>query len=150
MFTDHDSLHLTVHVSVHRSINCKWRQTRCNYIGLFIYSWSAVHVSGDVFAHHQEHPTVFTASGNVHRCCCRLVSYKWDVPSHPWHQPAATSVDITRSCKYSHVLLMMGENIARNMYSWPGVNKYTYIVAFCWSSFTVTITISNRNPLILI
>jgi hypothetical protein len=21
---------------------------------------------GDVFAHHQEHPTVFTASGNIH------------------------------------------------------------------------------------
>jgi len=30
-------------------------------------------------------------------------------------QPAATSVDITRSCSYSGMLLMMGENIARNM-----------------------------------
>jgi len=28
---------------------------------------------GDVFAHHQEHLTVFTASGNIHQCCCRLV-----------------------------------------------------------------------------
>jgi hypothetical protein len=26
-----------------------------------------------------------------------------------------TSVNINRSCKYSHVLLMMGEGIARNM-----------------------------------
>ena len=52
--------------------NCKCRPTRCNYIGLFIYSYSALHVSGDVFAHHQEPVTVFTASGNVHRCCCRL------------------------------------------------------------------------------
>jgi len=26
--------------------------------------------------------------------------------------PAATSVDITRSCSYSDMLLMMGENIA--------------------------------------
>jgi hypothetical protein len=34
--------------------------------GLFIYSISAVHVSGDVFAHHQEHWTVFTASVIVH------------------------------------------------------------------------------------
>jgi len=39
------------------------------------YSWSALHVSGDVFAHHQEHLTVFTASGSVHPSCCRLVSW---------------------------------------------------------------------------
>ena len=37
------------------------------------------------------------------------------VPPHPWYQPAATSVDNIRSCKYSQVFLMMGENIARNM-----------------------------------
>jgi hypothetical protein len=30
-------------------------------------------------------------------------------------QPAATRVSTTRYCKYSQVLLMMGENIARNM-----------------------------------
>jgi len=35
--------------------------------GLFIYSQWALHVSGDVFAHHQEHLTVFTASDIVHR-----------------------------------------------------------------------------------
>jgi len=34
------------------------------------------------------------------------------VTCHPRHRPAATSVDNTRSCKYSHVLLMMGEDIA--------------------------------------
>jgi len=42
----------------------------------------------------------------------------WDgtaVPSHPWHQLAAISVDNIRCCKYSQVLLMMGEDIARNM-----------------------------------
>jgi len=38
------------------------------------YSISALHVSGDVFAHHQEHWTVFTVSGSVHPCCCQLVS----------------------------------------------------------------------------
>ena len=37
---------------------------------------SALHVSGDVFAHHQEHITVTTASGNVHRWCCWLVLRK--------------------------------------------------------------------------
>ena len=42
--------------------------------GLIYYSKSAVHVSGHVFAHHQEHLTVFTVSGSVHPSCCRLVS----------------------------------------------------------------------------
>ena len=42
-------------------------------IYLFIYSQSALRVSGDVFAHHHEHLSVFTASGIVHRCCCRLM-----------------------------------------------------------------------------
>jgi hypothetical protein len=46
----------------------------------------ALHVSGNVFAHHQKHLTVFTVSGST-----------------------------TRYCKYNQVLLMMGENIARNM-----------------------------------
>jgi hypothetical protein len=37
------------------------------------------------------------------------------VPSHPWYQPAEILVNNTRSCKYSYMLLMMGEEIARNM-----------------------------------
>jgi len=41
---------------------------------LIYYSWSSLHVSGDVYAHHQEHLTVFTASGNIHQCRYRLVS----------------------------------------------------------------------------
>jgi hypothetical protein len=63
---------------------------------LIYYCQSALHVSGDVFAHHQEYLTVFTAYGSI-------------------HQPAATLVNITRCCKYNKVLLMMGENIAGNM-----------------------------------
>ena len=35
--------------------------------------------------------------------------------NHPKHQPATTWVNTTRYCKYSQVLLMMGENIAQNM-----------------------------------
>jgi hypothetical protein len=42
---------------------------------LIYYSKSALHVSGDVFAHHQEHLTVFTASGSIHPSRCRLVSW---------------------------------------------------------------------------
>ena len=69
---------------------------------LIYYSYSALHVSDDVFAHHQEHLIVFTVSGSIHPSYCR-------------HQPAATWVNTTRYCKYSQVLLMVGENIARNM-----------------------------------
>jgi len=43
---------------------------------------------------------VFTLSGSVQPSCWR---------------PAATWVNTTRYCKYSQVLLFMGENIARNM-----------------------------------
>ena len=42
---------------------------------LIYYSKSTVHVSGDVFAHHQEHLTVFTVYGCVHPRWCRLVSW---------------------------------------------------------------------------
>ena len=84
---------------------------------LIYFSLSALHVLGVVFAHHQEHLTVFTVSGSIHSGCCRLVSWMscdWTVV----HQPAETWVNTARYCKYSQVLLMMGENIARHMSSW--------------------------------
>jgi hypothetical protein len=51
-----------------------WEINRNNYehnqqdvlYRLIYYSKSALQVSGDVFAHHQEHWTVFTVSGSVH------------------------------------------------------------------------------------
>ena len=46
---------------------------------LIYYSWSALHVSGDVFAHHQVHLTVFTVSDSIHPRRCRLVSWGWVV-----------------------------------------------------------------------
>ena len=39
-----------------------------------IYYSSALHVSGDVFAHHKEQLTLFTASGSIHQYHCWLVS----------------------------------------------------------------------------
>jgi len=42
---------------------------------LIHYSKSALHVSGDVFAHHREHLIVFTVSGSIHPSSCRLVSW---------------------------------------------------------------------------
>ena len=113
--------------------NCVNNQQDALY-RLIYYSKSALHVSGDVFVHHQEHLTVFTVSDSVHPRCCWLVSWmNWNwtmwivrrvytphnphssVSTHPRHQPAATWVNTTRYCKYSQVLLMMDENIARNM-----------------------------------
>jgi len=41
---------------------------------LIYYSKSVLHVSGDVFAHHQEHLTLFTVSVSVHPSYCRLAS----------------------------------------------------------------------------
>ena len=79
------------------------------FIYLFLIS---LHVSGDVFVHHQELLTVCTASDIVYRYCCWLVSWmSWNlVLSHQLHQPAAISVDNIRSCIYSQVLLMMGDD----------------------------------------
>jgi hypothetical protein len=77
---------------------------------LIYYSWSGLHVPGDVFAHHHEHLTVFTVSRSIHPSGYRLVSWL------SWNS-VATWVNTTRYCKYSQVLPMIGKNIARNMYS---------------------------------
>ena len=53
-----------VHVTVHRDTTMKNNQQDALY-RLIFYSKSALHVSGDVFAHHQENLTVFTVSGSV-------------------------------------------------------------------------------------
>jgi hypothetical protein len=90
-----------VHESVDRDIIVKVANKMLPY-RLIYYSKLALHVLGDVFAHYQEHLTILTVSGSVHPSCF-------------WHQLAATWVNNTRYCKYSQVLLMMGENIARNM-----------------------------------
>jgi hypothetical protein len=42
---------------------------------LIYFSLSALHVSDDVFTHHQEQLTVFTVSGSIHPGCCQLVSW---------------------------------------------------------------------------
>jgi len=39
---------------------------------LIYYYKSALNVSGDFFAHHQEHLTVFTVSGRVHPTRCTI------------------------------------------------------------------------------
>jgi hypothetical protein len=57
---------------------------------LIYYSMSALHVSGDVFVHHQEHLTVFTVSRGLHPSCCRLVSR---MDFNAFETPAGTNLD---------------------------------------------------------
>ena len=81
--------------------------TTFSFINLFN---SALHVSGNKFAHPQElFLNVCTAFGTMYRHCCRPVLV-------PWHRSAAVSVHCTKSCIYSQKeLLRMGEFVARNM-----------------------------------
>ena len=63
-----------VHESMNHDIIAKITNKMQLY-RLIYYSKSALHVSGDVFAHHQEHLTIFTVSGSIHPSCCQLVSW---------------------------------------------------------------------------
>ena len=75
---------------------------------IIYYSLTALHVSSNIFAHHQEHLNCITVSGiKVSRC-----------------RPAATYVCNTRSCNTVQMLLIMSENIARNMQSSQGIINY--------------------------
>ena len=76
---------------------------------IIYYSLAALHVSSDIFPHHQEHLDCITASVITHVCRC---------------QPSATYVCNTRSCNTVQMLLMMRENIARNMQSSQGIINY--------------------------
>ena len=83
----------------YNDINNQQDATTVSFINLFN---SALHVSGDKFAHPQEHfLSVYAAFGTMHRHWCR---------------PAAVSVRCTKSCIYSQkVIVRMGEFVARNM-----------------------------------
>jgi len=63
-----------IHESIHRDIIMK-ATNKMQLYRLIYYSQSALHVLGEDFAHHQEHLTVFTASGSIHPSCCQLVSW---------------------------------------------------------------------------
>jgi hypothetical protein len=58
-----------VRESVHRYIIMK-ATNKMQLYKLIYYSYSALHVSGDVFVHHQEHLT-----GSIHPSRCWLVSW---------------------------------------------------------------------------
>jgi hypothetical protein len=67
---------------------------------LIYYSKSAVHVSGDVFDHHQEHSTVFTVPGSVHPSCC-------------WHQPDGTDLSVLWVAYTTHSTLKSDPTLPR-------------------------------------
>jgi len=103
-----------VYESAHRDTIMKVTNKMQPY-RLIYYSQSALHVSGDVFAHHQEHLTLFTVSGSIHPSCCRLASWmRWNWTT--WLVRRVYTLGWTLPyIVYSQVLLMMKENIARNM-----------------------------------
>ena len=68
--------------------------------GSFICTQSTLHVLGDVFAHHQEHLTVFTASDIVHLCCCRLVSWTSSISSRQQHRWTISEAVNTVKCSW--------------------------------------------------
>jgi len=79
---------------------------------IIYYSLAALHVSSDIFAHHQEHLNCITASGITHVCRCQLaatyVCNSLDAP------------DDERKYHSKHV-------------QQPRNNKLSYTVASCWS-----------------
>jgi len=77
---------------------------------IIYFSLSALHVSGDVFARHQEHLTVLTVTGNIHPGCCRLVSWMSSFLSGCTRQSLAESDDTRGRIRTIYVvdLLMMG------------------------------------------
>ena len=83
-----------VHKSMHRDIIMKITNKMQLYSLIYFYfSLSTLHVSGDVFAHHQEHVTVFTVSGSIHPGCCRLVSWMiWNSSFNSSKTPAGRNL----------------------------------------------------------
>ena len=89
------NVHYVIHNPPPQKCNNSWPNTELmtnmmQIFGLFICTQSVLHVSGDVFVHHQEHLTVFTASNIVHQCCCRPVSWtRWNstTPSFQYSPP---------------------------------------------------------------
>jgi hypothetical protein len=55
------------------------------------------------------------------------------VPTHPWHQPATTYVNNTRSCKYSWDAPDDERKYCSKHVEQSRNNKLSYTVASCWS-----------------
>ena len=63
-----------IYLTIRSSVFCYANNQQDALYRLIYYSKSALHVSGDVFARHQEHLLYLQYLGSVHPSCCRLVS----------------------------------------------------------------------------
>jgi len=120
---------LAVHDSVHTDTTMKGTNKMQLY-RLIYYSWSALHVSGKDFAHHQEYLTLCTVSGSIHPSGYRLVSW---MSYNSSKTPASSNLG-----EYYQILYIQSSTpddgrkhrpknveLIRN-------NKLTCIVASCW------------------
>jgi hypothetical protein len=63
----------------------------------------------------QIHTNIVVTYENIQQDALYRLIYCYWLVFHLGHQPVTIWVNTTRYCKYSQLLLMMGENIARNM-----------------------------------
>jgi hypothetical protein len=63
-------------------------------------SWSALHVSSNIFTHHQEHLHCIYSFWYYSRVLlsAAVMELTLSVPTQPWQQPTTTHVNNTRSC----------------------------------------------------
>jgi hypothetical protein len=91
---------------------------------LIHYSKSALHVSSNIFAHHQEHLTIFTVPGNVHPNYCLLVS--------AWTPPGSNLGERYRILQIQSSVPDDGQKYRPKRVELTWNNKLAYTVASCW------------------
>jgi len=107
----------------------KMQQCRIIYCSL-----AALHVSRDIFAHHQEHLNGIYSFWYYTRVVAGWFHGRvGTVPTLPWNQLAMTHVDNTRSCKYSLDAPDDERKYRSKHVEQPRNNKLSYTVASCWS-----------------
>ena len=101
---------------------------------LIYYSNLAQHVSGNVYAQHQVHTTVFTVSGSVHQSCCRLVSWmSWNcefiIPSQLYMFRAMLSPIIRSAWLYLQYLVVFTQVAAGWCLGWVETGNLLFQVS---------------------
>jgi len=111
---------ISIHLLFYLCMNTRKIKWMNEWVYRLIYSKSALHISGDVFAHHQEHLTVFTVSGSVHPSCCRLLSWmSWN-----WKFRARFSPIIRRTWLYLQYLVVFTQVAAGWCLEWVETESF--------------------------
>ena len=115
------------------SIIHNWWPTRCSFWFIYLYPISST-CFGQCF--HPSSGALDCIYSFWYNTPMLLPAWRDGTDFHLTHDTSRQQhSNYIRSCKYSQVLLMMGENIARNSRAvWVQINKPK--VASCWSSFT--------------